>query len=227
MLACGCSATPGLWHTYAYINGGGMNLEWFRREIANRGLDTEAISFEDLNARAEGVTPTDEDPLFLPHLGGRVCPSQPRLRGAWVGLSREHTLGHLYRAMLEGVALEYGLYQRALRALNPNLPMTELRITGGGEKSALWNRLKAEVLGMPVAGLARAEGAPLGAALLAGVGVGVLADLPTAAGRWIRVAPLTRPSPQHAARAQRRLTRYADLLTVLNAFHTQEGALLP
>ncbi len=119
MLACGRAATPGLWHAYAYINGGGMNLEWFRRCIAGPGGEATFMTFDALNTLAEAVTPSTTDPLFIPHLGGRVCPSQPHLRGAWIGLTWEHSPGHLYRAVLEGVALEYGLYQRAVSACYP------------------------------------------------------------------------------------------------------------
>ena len=85
--------------------------------------------------------------MFIPHLGGRVCPSQPRLRGAWIGLDWSHTLGHLFRAALERVALEYGIYLQILKSLYPDLKISEIRITGGGEKSHIWNQIKADVLG--------------------------------------------------------------------------------
>ena len=81
-----------------------------------------------------------DDPLFLPHLGGRVSPSQPTLRGCWAGLTWSHTAAHLYRAVLEGVALEYCLYRDVLRALNPELTIREIRVTGGGQQSACGTR---------------------------------------------------------------------------------------
>ena len=105
VLSCGRSAVPGLWHPYAYINGGGMNLEWFKEQTRFAALISNA-----LNAAAAAIQPSAEDPFFVPHLGGRVSPGQPLLRGAWVGLTWSHGMGHLYRAVLEGVALEYGIY---------------------------------------------------------------------------------------------------------------------
>jgi xylulokinase len=226
-LGCGQSATPGLWHPYAYINGGGMNLEWFRKEVANRGKEAEGtiLSFDDLNRLVEAIEPTKDDPLFIPHLGGRVCPGQPYLRGTWLGLTWNHTLGHLYRAVLEGVALEYGIYMKILRTLYAHFNPTEIRITGGGEKSAVWNRIKADVLGMPVVQIQRKEGAPLGSALLAGFGVGIFNDLTEAAKQWIKMGDTTPPDPERLRFYQQRITRYADFMDAINRVSELEGKL--
>jgi len=217
MLGCGQSAVPGLWHPYAYINGGGMNLEWFRRELANRGKrgGKGLVRFEELGEWASQVAPRDDLPLFCPHLGGRVCPGQPDLRGAWAGLSWDHTLAELYRAALEGVALEYAVYKKVLLELYGQLPFKELRITGGGEKSELWNRLKADALQMPVRRIARSEGAPLGAALVAGYGVGLFRALPAAACQWIALGERTVPKKSLAGYYAQRLKRYERLLECL------------
>ncbi len=218
VLGCGQSAVPGLWHPYAYVNGGGMNLEWFRRGIAGAGRtgDKDLIRLDQLNEMAAAVDPSQGLPIFIPHLGGRVCPAQPDLRGAWAGLTWNHTLGHLYRAMLEGVALEYGIYRQVLLATFQQFKLTELRITGGGEKSGLWNQIKADVLRTPVRRVARSEGAPLGAAMLAGYGVGLFKSLPGAARRWIRHGQMTRPRKSMAAHYARRLATYQDLIDRLN-----------
>lgn len=218
MLGCGQSAVPGLWHPYAYINGGGMNLEWFRRQIANAGRaeDAAALGLEQLDERAAAVDPQQGLPLFVPHLGGRVCPAQPDLRGAWVGLTWDHTLAHLWRAMLEGVALEYGIYQRVLLSLFPQFKLGELRITGGGEKSSLWNQVKADVLQTPVRRIASSEGAPTGAALLAGYGVGLIASLPEAAQQWVACGQATTPRRALAPHYARRRAAYEELLEHLN-----------
>jgi xylulokinase len=218
MLACGRAAVPGLWYPYAYINGGGLNLEWFRRELANNGrvLGSRLVSLAGLDRQAAALEPGDDLPLFVPHLGGRVCPAQPDLRGAWVGLSWDHGLAHLYRAVLEGVALEYALYQQSLRRLYGNTHIEELRVTGGGEASSLWNAIKADALQTPLRRVARAEGAPLGAAMLAGWGVGVLPSLPQAARQWITLAETTRPRKPLADFYARRLRRYETLLRLLD-----------
>lgn len=218
MLACGRSAVPGLWHPYAYINGGGLNLQWFLRELANAGRTSGRglASLADLDKEAAALEPRGGLPLFIPHLGGRVCPAQPDLRGAWVGLSWDHGLAHLYRAVLEGVALEYALYRKGLSRLYGDTQIKELRVTGGGESSALWNTLKADALQAPLRRVARSEGAPLGAAMLAGWGVGVLPGLPEAAKQWITLGETTRPRKSLASVQSCRLERYESLLRLLD-----------
>jgi len=212
VLACSRSTVPGLWHPFAYINGGGMNLEWFLKDIAG------ASGFAELDRQAEGLVPREDDPLFVPHLGGRVCPSQPALRGAWLGLSWSHGRGHLYRAVLEAVALEYALYLEILKKLDPQFRSSEVRITGGGGRNALWNRIKADVLGIPVRVLSRGEGAPLGAALLAGFGAGLFSTLDGAAAAWISVGEAVQPDPERRELASRRISRYREALQALNGW---------
>ena len=218
-LCCGRAATPGLWHPYAYINGGGLNLEWFRTQVVSVGRSQgKTADLAELDRKAASLALDADAPLFVPHLGGRVSPGWPRLRGAWVGLNWSQAAPDLYRAMLEGVALEYRVYQHVLRQLYPRLRLAELRVTGGGEKSALWNRIKADVLQLPIVRIARPEGAPLGAALLAGYGVGVLKDLDVSARRWIATGRVTHPKRALAEHGRARFQRYQRLLEILNSW---------
>ena len=217
-LGCGQSAVTGLWHPYAYINGGGMNLEWFRKEIANRGAEegNGILSFMKLDALAEALKPDKSDPVFIPHLGGRVSPSQPHLRGAWIGLEWNHTLGHLYRAALEGVALEYGVYLQILKSLYRDLEISEIRITGGGEKSQIWNQIKADLLGVSVVQIEASEGAPMGLALLAGYASGIFDNLDDAAREWTQTGQKTEPDPQVYELYRERLNRYQAYIQSIN-----------
>lgn len=195
-----------------------MTLEWFRKEIANQG-DNEherALAFEDLDRLIAPIAPADSDPFFIPHFGGRVCPGQPHLRGAWLGLTWKHTLGHLYKAVFEGVALEYGIYMNILSSLYTDFTPEEIRITGGGEKSLTWNQIKADVLGIPVIQIQRKEGAPMGSALLAGFGVGLFSNVGEAAAQWIELGSSISPSPEKAAFYQQRIRRYAAFMDAIN-----------
>lgn len=209
-LSYGRSVIPGLWHPYAYINGGGLNLEWFRKQLLGEA------KLKDLDRLAEQIGSSEDEPLFIPHLSGRVSPSQPDLRGAWVGLSRSHEAANLYRAILESVALEYGIYRDVLRQLDEGFAIKEIRVTGGGECSQAWNRIKAAVLGCPVVRMNRGEGAPMGAALLAGYGVGLFPDLDLTAQQWSRPSQPHRPLRGEIAISKRRLERYKKLLDQLN-----------
>jgi xylulokinase len=214
-LGNGRSVTPGLWHPYAYINGGGMNLDWFRREFAA------GMSLEDLDQLASRVTPDGTLPFFIPHLGGRVSPPSPALRGCWAGLTWDHSLAEMFRAVLEGVALEYRIYQEALQQLLPGVPFTELRVTGGGEKSVVWNQIKADALQIPIVQIENSGSAAAGAALVAGVGIGIFADPHAVAQRWVRLGRRFLPDPMRASYYQKRAERYSALLQALNDWARQ------
>jgi xylulokinase len=111
--------------------------------------------------------PTGADGLlFLPYLQGERTPNLPRATGVFHGLTpRTMTPPHLARATMEGVTLGllYGLHRMRTLGIAP----TEIRLTGGGSKSAVWRQICADVFGCRVVTLAEAEGAALGAAIQA------------------------------------------------------------
>lgn len=218
VLGCGRSAVPGLWHPYAYINGGGLNLNWFAEQLAGGGgalAGTLADTVSRLDAEIAGLEPRLDDPYFLPHMEGRVMPSTPHMRGAWFGITRAHGRGRLYRSLLEGVALEYALYRDAVLGLQPGMALTELRATGGGSRDAAWNAIKAEVLDMPLLAVERGGGAPMGAALVAAAAAGAVRDLAASARSWVRLAAPVRPSGHNRRTTRARVARYGKLLGAL------------
>ena len=175
------SVIPGLWNPLAYIAGGGIVLRWFRDQFFNnlRGQPQELESDLYLELIAEAATaPAGSDGLFFsPHLGGRICPASPEMRGAWMGFSWGHTQAHFARSVLESVAYEYAYYLGILRDLIPGLSLTEARVVGGGARSPLWNQIKADVLGVPYQPLKGNEFGSWGSAMIAGKAAGVFGDL--------------------------------------------------
>ncbi len=167
------SVIPGLWNPLAYIAGGGQALRWFRDEF----YKYESRTYDEMIAEAAAVSPGSDGLFFSPHLGGRICPATPEMRGAWLGFSWGHTRAHFFRAMLESIAYEYAWYLRVLREYIPNLELTGARAVGGGARSDVWNQIKADVLGVPYQRLARSEFGTWGAAMIAGKAAGVYDDL--------------------------------------------------
>ncbi len=179
------SVIPGLWLPLAYIAGGGLVQRWFRDTFFNtlRGQPQplEDNLYDAMAGLAAEVSPGADGLYFSPHLGGRICPADPGMRGAWMGFTWGHTQAHFLRAALESVAYEYAFYLKILRRLIPNLELIEARVIGGGANNGLWNQIKANVLGVPYQRLARAEFATWGCALIAGRAVGLYSDLAGAA----------------------------------------------
>jgi xylulokinase len=187
-----CHAVPGLWHFMGVMLSAGGSLQWYRDTMAP------GVSFDDLLLEAESVPAGSEGLQFLPYLSGERTPyPDPLARGAWVGLTRRHGRGHLTRAVLEGVAFGLKDSFELIRVAGLS-QIQQVRASGGGTRSALWRQILADVLETELVTVNSGEGAAYGAALLAGVGAGVWADVPSACAATIQITGTTRPSPQRA-----------------------------
>lgn len=210
-----------LWYALAYINGGGLNLRWFRDQLAKEEKAKAEREGENayamLDAAAASVPPGSDSLLFLPHLGGRVTPSDPDLRGLWLGFTWSHRKEHLYRSLLEGVAYEYAYYLDIEKSLFPNLEFKEARVIGGGSKSDLWNQIKADVLGIPYVQLNRQEYAVLGSAIVAGYAVGLFDDLKATAKGFVEPISRLEPRPEHHAYYRPLVDLYISLFDTLRS----------
>jgi xylulokinase len=214
-LGCGKSTIENLWHPYAYINGGGMNLEWFKNKILLAQENNKNLSFAALTSMAKKIKPNLNDPLFVPHLGGRACPSQTDMRGAWINLSWSVEAPLLYRSILESVVLEFSIFKKSLISLYRNYSTKEMRVTGGGEKDELWNQMKADALGIKVVQIKQNEGAPLGVALLAGYGTGLFNSIHETINNWVQIKNEYFPNEEMYGFYKERLEKYRKACTLL------------
>jgi len=175
------SVIPGLWNPLAYIGGGGQALRWYRDQFFNTFQGRQQAMDGDLYPQmielAAQAPPGCEGLFFSPHLGGRICPSTPEMRGVWLGFSWGHTQAHFARAVLESIGFEYAYYLSILREAVPNLELTEARVIGGGARSNRWNQMKADILGVPYQRLLRSEFGSWGSAMIAGKAAGIFDDL--------------------------------------------------
>ena len=125
--------------------------------------------------------------------------------------------------MLDGVALEYSLYKRALLDLLPKFAIQEIRVTGGGEKSSTWNQIKADRLQIPVVSVARTGGTPMGSALIAGFGVGLFKSLPAATSEWVHLGDTYAPDRSKSELASERIQKYAHLVQMVDAWSRKDS----
>jgi xylulokinase len=180
-LLCMHSVIPGIYHPLAYIAGGGIALRWFRDQFYNTHFGQPEPGtgelYDEMISAAAKIAPGADGLFFSPHLGGRICPSAPEMRGAWVGFSWGHTQAHFFRAILESVAYEYAFYLSVLMDHIPTLQLLETRAVGGGARSGIWTQIKADVLGVPYQRLRRVEFGTWGSAMIAGRAAGLFEDL--------------------------------------------------
>ena len=118
--------------------------------------------------------------FFLPYLTGERTPHpDPLARGAFIGMTTRHSRGHMTRALLEGVA--FGLKDSFTLIDQAGLPeQFEVRISGGGAKSPVWQQIIADVLAAPLVNINTTEGGAFGAAILASVAAGAFEDIASA-----------------------------------------------
>ncbi len=166
----------------------GIALKWFKNNFC------ENFSFRELDEIAEKVAAGSDGLTFLPYLCGSTMPVyNPDARGAFIGLTMEHTRAHAVRSILEAVAC---MLKENLDYLNA--PCEEVRSMGGGASSPLWCQIKADMTGKRIAILENNETACWGSAILAGVGAGVFESVEAACESTVKVKRVYEPCDEKA-----------------------------
>jgi xylulokinase len=207
-----CHAVPGRWHVMGVTQAAGLSLRWFRDRFGAGGNNADGNKKEDgrdpydrLTGEAAAVQAGSEGLLWAPYLMGERTPHlDPNARAALIGLTASHTRGHVVRAILEGVA--FSLRDSFTLFAEMGVPVRNIRLGGGGARSALWRQIQADVYGHEVEILEAEEGAAYGAAILAGVGAGLWSSVDAACDQIVKVALRVTPQP---AVVERMNTSYA------------------
>jgi xylulokinase len=191
-----CHAIPQRWHVMGVTQAAGLSLRWIRDRFGAPGISNDrSVSAEssardpyDLLAEEAAAAPAGSEGAFwVPYLMGERTPHlDPNARAALLGLTPSHTRGHIIRAVMEGVA--YSLKDTFSIFNEMKIPVTSIRLGGGGARSPLWRQIQADVYGHEVEIVAAEEGAAYGAAILAGVGAGAWASVDEACDHVVRVA---------------------------------------
>jgi xylulokinase len=148
--------------------------------------------YELLMQQAAAAPPGSEGLFFLPYLTGERTPhADPNARGAWIGLSLRHSRSHLVRSVVEGATFAMRDCLQIIQGLQ--VPVREIRLSGGGARSPFWRQVQADVYGQKVSTINAAEGPAFGVALLAAVGTGAYKSIVEACEATIRVVDSTAP----------------------------------
>jgi FGGY-family pentulose kinase len=200
---------PSRWIVQGGQTSAASTLDWFVRHLAPgrtyRYLDEEA---ELLPPGSEGVWAMDT------FQGCRTPHRDPASRGAFGGLNLSHGRAHLYRSLLEAVA--YGGRQIVEVMGQCGVVASSITACGGGARSPLWMQIHADVLGRPVSVIDQTEPAALGAALSAGVGIGIYPNLETGTTAAYRIAHTYEPRPEVAEAYAQGYRRYLRTYSALH-----------
>jgi xylulokinase len=176
---------PDQWYIMGAMLCAGLSLKWFRDNIG-------FAPYEQLTAVAEQTPVGAEGLLFLPYLVGERTPHMdPYARGGFLGLTLRHRQGHLVRAILEGVAFAMRDSLEIFKELG--IRSDRIIASGGGAVSPLWRQIQADIFGNEVVTANIKEQAGVGAAMLAGIGIGVFASAEEACEQIIQYGRPTLP----------------------------------
>ncbi|WP_102345865.1 xylulokinase [Bacillus sp. Marseille-P3661] len=164
-----CNITPDTWYMMGAMMSAGLSLKWFRDNIINN------LSYKQMDEKANEISPGSEGLIFLPYLAGERTPHlNPNLKGMFFGLTLKHNSANMARSIMEGVT--YGLKDslEILKTLGADI--NQIIASGGGAQSKLWLQIQADIFGTEIYTTNTIEQACTGAAILAGVGIGIYSD---------------------------------------------------
>jgi sugar (pentulose or hexulose) kinase len=192
------AAVPDAYSLEIQVYRGYWMVSWFKQEFgyleqqraAEKGLPAEALFDELINA----VPPGSMGLILQPYWSPGLKSPGPEAKGAVIGFGDVHTRGHLYRAILEGLA--YAVREGKERTeRRSKIPITEVRVAGGGSQSDTAMQITADVFGLPASRPRIYEASGLGAAIDAAVGLGLHRDFPTAVAAMTHIGRVFEPDP--------------------------------
>jgi len=192
---------PGQYNTEVQIFRGYWMVSWFkeqfghpeRAEAAAAGVAPEAL----FDRMVAGVPPGSQGLMLQPYWTPGIRHPGPDARGAVIGFSDVHTRAHLYRAILEGLAYALRDGKERIEARS-KVPITELRVSGGGSQSDAALQITADVFNLPTARPHTYETSGLGAAIAGAVGLGLHPDFESAVRAMTRLGRRFEPDPARA-----------------------------
>lgn len=209
-----CNNMSNRWHTMGVTLSAGGSLRWFKDAL---GEPEDEISkrtgknvYDILSREASKLEPGSEGLLFLPYLIGERSPhADPHARGAFIGLTLRHNKSHLIRSVLEGVIFSLRDVAEVIREMG--VPISQIRTSGGGALSKLWRQIHADAFNSEVLTVSGSgEGGAYGAALVAGVGIGIWPSVEEAV-KVLKIETRTSPIPKNVEIYDRLFEIYQSL----------------
>ncbi|MEM7810857.1 MAG: xylulokinase [Planctomycetota bacterium] len=189
-----CHAVPGAWHVMGVVLSAGGSLQWFRNQLCDAEIalarKKKVDPYELITAEAASAPAGCEGLYFLPYLTGERTPhADPYARAAWIGLGLRHGKAHMARAVIEGATYAMRDCLEIIKGMD--IPVREIRVSGGGGKSAFWRQVQADVYGQKVVTINAEEGPAYGVALLAAAGTGAYKSVAEACRATISIVDAT------------------------------------
>jgi xylulokinase len=189
---------------------GGITLRWFMDFLDHRRGSGATLTYEQLSDEAAESPPGSNGLLVLPHLAGAQSPEpNDRARGVLFGFTLTTTRADAVRAIFESICFVVRQNVEVIQSISR--PVVEIRSTGGGAKSSAWKQIEADVTGVPVHVTDTDLASCRGAAVLAGVGAGIYADVAEGATTMVRTGRIYEPDAGLSALYAERYEAFLEL----------------
>jgi xylulokinase len=208
---CNLGTVEGNWGSFLVLDSGGDALRWTRRALTDPLPD-----YAEIAARAAEAAPGSDALFFLPYLGGERVGDR-NARAQLFGIHARHDIGHVHRAVLEGVAFAVKRHIVTLETATGS-HIERLVASGGGAKSPLWTWIRASVYGIPILVPAEIECSVVGCAAMAATALGRFARVEDAAAAYVGYAGEVAPDPAWAE-------VYAPMQAFFERLHAHSTAL--
>jgi sugar (pentulose or hexulose) kinase len=198
------------------LRSGTFLIDWFIQQVLKISPARKPDIYRQLEAEAGETEPGSKGLMVLPYWNAVMNPYwDPDARGCIVGLSSEHNRGYLFRAILEGIAMEQTLATQAVEKATGK-KTEEYAIIGGGAKSELWRQIIADISGKKVVIMSSDEASSLGAGISAAVAAGWFQTFEDAANNMAHVKSIIEPDNQNKEIYNNRLTEYRKIYPAIS-----------
>ena len=201
-------------HAFAHADGGYHLMGCMLSAAScNKWLMEDILQTTDYAAQQAAIREAclgENHTYFLPYLMGERSPiNDTDARGTFIGMTMDTTRADLVQAVLEGVAFAIRDSVEVARSLG--ISITSSKICGGGAKSALWKRILANVLNIPLESPESEQGPAMGGAMLAMVACGAYDSVKAVCDRFVRVAAVVEPEPALVAKYEKRYQQFRKI----------------
>lgn len=205
---------PDKWLLQGGTVGGGGVMRWLERELGDYEKLQKSVTGESaldqFNDIAREVSPGSDGLIFLPYMSGERSPIwDPKAKGVYYGLDFSKTKGHLIRSAMEGVA--FSLKHNLDIAKEAGADVEVMKAIGGAANSKLWTQIKADVTGKRIVVPYSDAATPLGACILAGVGVGMYDSFEEAVELTVKETRVHEPNPENAPVYNKNFKKYIKI----------------
>ena len=213
-----CASVAGEYCLFGCVLSAGGSFQWFRNVLGQaevRAAKREKVDpYELLTAQAAAAAPGCDGLFWLPYLTGERTPhADPNARACWIGMHAGTGRNELVRSVIEGAT--FGMNDAVTLLRNMKIRISQIRLSGGGARSAFWRQMQADIYGATCATINAEEGPAYGAAILAAVGTGEFKDVKQACKACIKVTRTIKPDAKGKRAYKKLYDQYVRLYPAL------------